>query len=309
MKLFYGLLFLAFMLCSLITADREISGESFRDCAVCPEMILIAEGSFLMGAPDNEPGRYEEEGPVRKVNISRFAAGKFHVTRGEWAAFVKATNRIPVEGCDWSGLPENEAVTASWNHVGFRQDDKHPVVCISWDDAQDYISWLGKKTGFKYRLLTEAEWEYAARAGSTTPYPWGSDASHEFANYGKDTCCTGLALGLDQWAYGTSPVGSFPPNAYGLYDMHGNVMQWVEDCFSGSYIGLPTDGSAYTNSVPLNVEGDLSEMNGKSSCDFRMCRGGDFNNPPAMIRSASRNWAPIQAYRSAGLGFRVAKSL
>jgi formylglycine-generating enzyme required for sulfatase activity len=124
----------------------------------------------------------------------------------------------------------------------------------------------------------------------------------------------GFASGRDKWNYGTSPVGSFPPNAFGLYDMNGNVMQWVEDCFSPTYSGLPTDGSAYTKDVQLKLSGDLAAMNGTSSCAYRICRGGDFGNPPGFIRSAFRNWAPapgatLENYRSSGLGFRVARTL
>ncbi|MEJ7681793.1 MAG: SUMF1/EgtB/PvdO family nonheme iron enzyme [Segetibacter sp.] len=154
--------------------------------------------------------------------------------------------------------------------MGFAQDSSHPVVCINWDDANDYVHWLSKKTGLGYRLLSEAEWEYAARAGTTTTFPWGAAASHEYANYGMDSTYTALKLGRDQWL-GTSPVGSFPPNQFGLYDMNGNIMQWVKDCYSNSYISLPTDGSAYKTEIKLKMTGNnFSWMNGKSSCLFHM---------------------------------------
>lgn len=127
----------------------------------------------------------------------------------------------------------------SWRSLGFPQDDSHPVVCITWYDAQDYVKWLRQKTGGHYRLLSEAEWEYAARAGTTTPYPWGSTASHEYANYGLDSAgFSTLAPGRDQLIK-TSPVGSFPPNSFDLYDMNGNVMQYLEDCFADSYANVP----------------------------------------------------------------------
>ena len=168
-------------------------------------------------------------------------------------------------------------------------------------------------TGKPYRLLSEAEWEYAARAGSSTAFPWENGVTHELANYGADECCSPRASGRDQWL-NSSPVGSFPPNAFGLYDMQGNVMQWVQDCFSATYDGLPVDGSAYESVTTLNLSGDLAVMNGTSSCDYRILRGGDWNNPPDMIRPAARNFAPppggtLKYYKSTGTGFRVARSL
>jgi formylglycine-generating enzyme required for sulfatase activity len=296
----------------VIATDFE-SGKIFRDCADCPEMVVISAGTFTMGAPANEVGRYDEEGPQRRVSIRKFAAGKFDVTKGQWAAFSSATNRATPEGCDYSGLEKKDEATASWRHLGFTQDDNHPVVCVSWADAQDYLRWLSQKTGHKYRLLTEAEWEYAARARTTTTYPWGISASHENANYGSDTCCSGLASGHDQWV-NTSPVGSFPANAFGLYDMQGNVLQWVQDCFASSYSGLPTDGSPFENDVELKMTGDFANMTGTHSCSYRVLRGGDWGDPPRQIRSAFRNFAPppgatLQGYRTSGGGFRVAQTL
>lgn len=292
---------------------------SLRDCDRCPVLVVIPAGNFTMGSPATEAGRYDEEGPQRSVHIGRLAVEKFDVTRGEWAAFASATNRATSGGCTWSSLPGVGPMEpnpkATWQTLGFVQDDAHPVVCVTWDDAQDYAHWLGELTGHKYRLLTEAEWEYAARAGTDTPYPWGVNASHEHANYGADSCCSGEASGLDKWV-GTSPGNAFPPNQFGLYDMNGNVMQWVQDCFapSFSYAGLPADGSAYQEAVTLKLSGDLKIMNGTSSCAHHMLRGGDWGDPPAMIRSAARSFgpppgSPLQNYRSAGVGFRVARVL
>ena len=312
-------------------------GQTLRDC---PDMVVIPAGSFMMGSPPNEPGRFSGEDPLRRVSVRQFAAGKFDVTRGEWAAFAKATNRPAHEGCEYSGFPKEQAAKASWRNLGFPQDDSHPVVCVTWSDTQDYVRWLSQRTGHKYRLLTEAEWEYAARAGTTTPYPWGSTASHEYANYGTEKCCgDGLAVGPDRWVE-TSPVGSFPPNGFGLYDMQGNVLQFVQDCFSPSYAGLAIDGSAYEVDVELKatdqklhdfvvgsctqdvldgennaaklqecVAGFLAELNGTRSCSYRMARGGDWGDPPKEIRSAYRNFGPIQYPGSGGLGFRVARNL
>jgi formylglycine-generating enzyme required for sulfatase activity len=293
-------------------------GETFHDCPGCPEMVVIPAGSFTMGSPANEAGRDDAEGPQRRVSIRQFAAGKFDVTRGQWAAFVSATNRETPWGCAWTGRPGIKPPWAtdpdgSWRNLGFAQDDSHPVVCVTWNDAQDYVRWLSQRTGRKYPLLTEAEWEYAARAGTTTAYPWGSSASHEYANYGADACFSPLASGRDKWV-NTSPVGSFPPNAFGLYDMHGNVLQWVLDCFAGSYAGLPTDGSAYDVDVELKLTGRWAKLSGTRSRSYRMLRGSDWGDPPAMVRSAFRNFGPgpgatLQDYRSGGVGFRVARTL
>jgi formylglycine-generating enzyme required for sulfatase activity len=285
--------------------------QIFRDCPDCPEMVTIPSGTFTIGAPEGEAGRFAEEGPQRHVTIRRFAAGKYDVTRAQWAAFVAATNRKTTAGCMWSPS-EKGTPDASWQKLGFSQDDNHPVVCVSWTDAQDYARWLSTRTGRSYRLLTESEWEYAARAGTKTAFPWGNTASHDFANYGSDHCCgTGLASGHDKWVY-TSPVGSFPPNAFGLYDMNGNVLQWVEDCFSNSYANLPIDGSAYKTQVKLTLTGDLAGMSGTSSCAYHMLRGGDWGDSPALIRSASRNWGPpmgATAPGTGGAGFRIARTL
>lgn len=287
--------------------------KSFRDCPECPEMVAIPAGAFLLGAGADEPAGFIGEGPQLPVKIRPFAAAKFDVTRAEWTSFVEATHRATDEGCGYSLLPQEEKSKASWRHLGFLQDDTHPVVCVTFRDAHDYARWLSDRTGRKYRLLSEAEWEYAARAGTRTAYPWGPSASHEFANYGgDDRPGPGLVQGRDRWE-GTSPVGSFQPNAFGLFDMNGNVMQWTEDCFSNSYPELLRDGSANLIDKPISrMNGNLVFLNGTSSCSYRMLRGGDWGDTPAMIRSAFRNFAPsmkqtLESYRSAGLGIRVAR--
>ena len=145
---------------------------------------------------------------------------------------------------------------------------------MTWKDAQAYVHWLSLRTRHQYRLLTEAEWEYAARAGTTTAYPWGLKGSHEHTNYGAENW-GGLTVGRDHWFY-TSPVGSFASNGFGLYDMHGNVLQWVEDCFAKDYADLPSDSSAYVAVVQLETAGDFAYMNATSSCSYRRLRGGDW---------------------------------
>ena len=315
----------AFVTIPIFAQKKLKTGQTFRDCPTCPEMVVIPAGSFMIGSPENEKWRISKpedgatEGPQRIVHIRQFAAAKFDITKEQWAVFVKETNRIMTGGCSWASLPGDTLQPwelnplANWNHVGFAQDSSHPVVCINWYDANDYVHWLSKKTGFNYRLLSEAEWEYAARGGSSTAYPWGDTASHEYENYG-DSTYTAVVLGRDQWL-GTSPVGSFPPNQFGLYDMNGNVMQWVEDCFSNSYQDLPTDGSAYKKEVVLKMTGRFSFMNEKSSRLYHMVRGGCYGDPPQMTRSAYRNWGNVPGAQvpdlnnSAGLGFRVGRTL
>lgn len=285
---------------------------SFRDCADCPEMVRVPGGTFMMGSPSGEVGRDDMEGPQRSVTIRPFAVGKFHVTRAQWAAFATATRRPTTKGCWWSGRTGYKVdPEGSWRNLGFEQDDTHPIVCVTWQDAQDYLVWLSQRTGYRYRLLTEAEWEYAARAGSKTPFPWGSTATHDHANYGTEDFQP-LAIDTDRWKY-TSPVGSFPPNAFGLYDMSGNALQWVQDCYA-SYDRLTSDGNAYETDIELKTGVPSSYMVGTRSCAYRMARGGDWGDPPRMMRSAFRNYGPgtgatLQDYRSGGLGFRVARDL
>ena len=277
---------------------EDVPDTAFRDCADCPDMVPIPAGRFTMGSPPNEPGRLPSEGPQREVRVTAFAIGRYTVTRGQWGAFAAATHRPDQHGCEWAGFPRGEDARASWRELGFAQDDSHPVVCVSWNDAQAYVRWLSERTGRPYRLPSEAEWEYAARADSVTAYSWGTGASHDRANYGAETCCTGLMSGRDRWLH-TGPVGAFPPNAFGLYDMHGNAWQWVQDCYADDYSTAPVDGAAYD----------------PPGCARRVLRGGTWGDTPAMIRSAFRNWAPPPRwnpeweYRSGGVGFRVARSL
>jgi formylglycine-generating enzyme required for sulfatase activity len=277
-------------------ADAAVPIEEFDDCAAaswCPRMLKIPAGAFSMGSPQGEADRFDDEGPQRKVTVPAFAAGKYDVTRAQYSVFANATHRAAAKDCFFAFSRE-----PSWENPGFPQADDHPVVCVTWADAQDYAAWLSKRTGKRYRLLSEAEWEYAARAGSRTSYYWGAKPSHDQANYGADTPYTPLASGRDKWLY-TSPVGSFPPNAFGLYDMLGNVFQWVQDCHAETYAGLATDGSA----------------NEASGCPIRVARGGVWGDRASVMRSAARNFAPpddktsIAEYRSSGFGFRVARSL
>ena len=285
-----------------------VAPHPFRDCKGCPELIVVPSGTFSMGTPESEVGRFDWDLPPRKVSVRTFALAKFDVTRAEWAAFVSATHRRTQTGCAWTGRMKADEPDphGSWSSLGFVQTSRHPVVCVKWKDAQDYVRWLSQKTAKHYRLPTEAEWEYAARAGAITPFFWGSKASHDSANYGADECCSPSASGRDKWA-GTSPVGAFPPNAFGLFDMAGNVLQMVQDCLSFSNASLPQDGTAFEKDVVLQGEGKLAPFNGEKSCDHRVVRGGDWGDPPAMIRSSFRNVSLGPDYFSGGMGFRVAR--
>ena len=221
-------------------------------CKDCPEMVSIPAGSFMMGSPDSEDDRNEREGPQTKMTIRAFSLGKYPVTRGQFAEFIQATGYKPARRCFAEVSHGKWEVTskANWKNPSFPQTDRDPVVCISVDDMHAYLDWLSAATGKKYRLPSEAEWEYAARAGTTTSRIWGDDPDDacEYANaadrkvkkeYGwKDT------VDCDDGYVYTAPVGKFKPNKFGLYDMMGNARQVVAGCLTGSIADLPTDGSA-----------------------------------------------------------------
>ena len=239
---------------------------TFRDCDECPDMVVVPAGRFRMG--DLSGDGESDERPVHAVTItSPFAVGKYELTFAEWDACVAAS------GC--THRPDDKG----WGR-GTR-----PVINVSWNDVQEYVRWLSRETGKPYRLLSEAEWEYAARAGSTTEYHWGDNIGTNKAN------CDGCG---SQWdVESTAPVGSFETNAFGLYDTAGNVWEWVEDCGHDSYGGAPADGSAW--------------MSG--NCDIRVWRGGSWDGPPRDIRSANR-YMKVSGYRSDNDGgFRVARTL
>jgi formylglycine-generating enzyme required for sulfatase activity/uncharacterized caspase-like protein len=280
------------------TAQTDLTpGTTFRDCDVCPEMVVIPPGSFTMGAPSSEEGRFDAEGPQRRVNIARaFGVGKYEVTRGEFAQFVNETNR-QVSGC-WvrrDGKFQDDA-SKSWRDTGFAQNDNHPVACVNWDDAKAYVAWLSRKSGKSYRLLTEAEWEYAARAGTSTAYYWGESPDCRYANGADEaaktvfTGWTGVVNCADNHVY-TAPVGSFQPNAFGLHDMSGNVLEWTEDCWNANYNGALSDSSARTT----------------GECGQRVLRGGSWDGNPRGLRSAGR-LRGSSGLRNYGGGLRVART-
>ena len=279
--------------------SQSETAETFRDCDVCPRMVVVPAGRFLMGSADDEEGRWRDEGPQLEIGVGvPFALGKFEVTREEFAAFASATGHEPDAGCVyWDSERMHEWY--SWSDPGFTQTDRHPVTCVNWQDATTYASWLSARTGQPYRLPSEAEWEYAARAGTLEPRFWGprSDQACDYANVFDVTSKTSNGFRWDAhecddgFAF-TSPAGGFRPNGYGFHDMLGNVFEWVEACWSDSYGGAPSNGIA-------RLDGD---------CTRRVLRGGSWINHPWQVRSASR-LAYRMTERSPNLGFRVAKSL
>jgi formylglycine-generating enzyme required for sulfatase activity len=288
-----------------VKSDDEVAalknGDVFRDCAktsdVCQDMVVIPAGSFVMGSPDGktpvvglegkpksgsvapaEKGRGGDEGPQHEVSIARFAVAKFDVT---WEAWDRC---VALGGC--SKVPTDQ---------GYGRG-KRPLINVSWDEAKAYIDWLSRLTGKSYRLLTEAKWEYTARAGTQTTYYFGDAAICTFANvadqsYKRAGGVNEIVDCDDQFVF-TSPTDSFPPNRFGLHDMAGNVFQWVQDCYVDSYADAPSDGSAVRD---------------KEGCS-RVLRGGSWGDLPGLARAA-RRIRLIPDVRNGSIGFRVARSL
>jgi formylglycine-generating enzyme required for sulfatase activity len=268
-------------------------------------MIVIPRGTFLMGAPDAEKDRDDSEGPQHRVMIGkRFALGKFELTVAEFAAFADETKYDAGEVCDlWQDGKFDLQKGFNWRKPNFPQTDAHPAPCLSWDDAKAYLAWLSRKTGKAYRLPTEAEWEYAARAGTTTRFHFGEDEK-DYCRHGNGADQTALAdvpgatekgwnalPCRDGYAF-TAPAGTFAPNAFGLHDTHGNVFEWVEDCWNDDFKGAPADGSAW-------LTGD---------CKVRVQRGGAWGYPRDYLRIAVRG-RQGQDYRYINAGVRVAREL
>jgi formylglycine-generating enzyme required for sulfatase activity len=242
----------------------------FRDCTDCPQMVVIPAGEFTMGSPPSEQGA---EAQHRVTIAAPFAVSKFEITFEQWDTCLNEG------GCS-----------------GYRPDDEgwgrgeRPVINVSWQDAQAYANWLSRKTGKPYRLLSESEWEYAARAGTTTPFSHGNSVSPNAANYDGSKDGSGPSEVNRQR---TTPVGSFPANAFGLHDMHGNASEWVQDCWQDEYAaGTPTDGSAW-------LEGN---------CNGRVVRGGSWEDSQVELRSAARTGGNKED-RFYTDGIRIARSL
>jgi formylglycine-generating enzyme required for sulfatase activity len=255
---------------SVLTAEQERvkaakPGSEFKECTNgCPTMIVVPAGKFTMGSPETEKDREKDESPVHEVTIAKpFAVGRTHVTFAEWDVCV-AASACPKASDD-----------------GWGRGDR-PVFQVSWEDARDYVTWLKRMTGKDYRLLSEAEWEYAARAGNQGWWSFGDDE----AQLGDYAWFRENSDGKSQ------PVAKKKPNVFGLYDMHGNVWQWVEDPYHSNYEGAPLDGTVW----------------GQGGDPNRVVRGGSWLSPPLGLRSAGRlGWGPLN--RQIILGFRVARTL
>lgn len=281
-------------------------GRRFRDCPKCPEMMVVPTGSYEMGSPSKreEAGRKPNERPAHQVTLEHpFAVGVYEVTRAEFGRFVEATRYST--GTDCVTYEEGKIERRSgryWGNPGFRQSEQDPVVCVSWEDAQAYVQWLSKETGRAYRLLSEAEWEYVARAGTRTARYWGEGYWAEgFRAWGHCTHANGADASSDLPKYETadcddgytrtSAVGVYGANAFGLHDVLGNVSEWVQDCWHASYHDAPSDGRVWES-------GD---------CSKRVIRGGSWLSPPYEIRSAARSG--IYNIRANMVGFRLARTL
>jgi formylglycine-generating enzyme required for sulfatase activity len=281
---------------------------TFRECPECPEMVVIPAGRFRMGSSAAEKrwaashgvtmAAVADEAPQHEAFVPSFAMGKYDVTRGEYAAFVRETKYLAGDGCGRDSYKWEKRPELTWEHPGFEQTDRDPVVCVSWRDAKAYIAWLNGKVRPKpsasgdgpYRLPSESEWEYAARAGASTRFYWGDD----------DAAASGHAWYKANSGARTHPVGLKPANAFGLYDMVGNVWQWTEDCYLASYSSVPTDGGAAEAGVPD------PRPDGTHQC-MRVDRGASWFFQPWALRSATRERNPDD-YRDAYMGFRVART-
>jgi len=274
MKVFFGLLLTLTVVVSYDCISAEAGrnqptpGQSLKDCPTdCPEMVVIPAGSFTMGSSARELGRQESEEPQHDVTIAKpLAVSKFELTFDEWDA------------CAAHGACAEQVGDGGWGR------GQQPAINVSWDEAKRYLSWLSKLTGKRFRLLSEAEYEYATRAGAKTPYPWGDAIGTNKAN------CIDCGSRWDNRQ--TAPVGSFAPNKFGLYDMVGNEWEWTEDCWHDTYKLAPTDGSAWTT-------GD---------CGVRVLRGGSWGGFHDELRSANRTRSPVGDWARI-IGFRVARTL
>jgi formylglycine-generating enzyme required for sulfatase activity len=257
-------------------------GTTFKDCKDCPQMVVLPAGSFTMGTPEDEVGRQPDEGPLHTVTFAKpFAVSQFQVLAKEMQAWQREAKVTLPDGDERPGR------RCSNGKPSYAQGPDQPAVCISYPEVQAYVAWLSKKTGKHYRMLSEAEREYAARAGSSGPFPFPFDEGKEYS-IAKHANTYGAADGYNY----TSPAGSFPANAFGLYDMHGNVYEWVADCLHDSYVGAPSDGSAWM----------------QGACQDRHIRGNDYSEAPVFSRSGNRNNREPDE-RGDWLGMRVAREL
>ncbi|AZC96966.1 PvdO, pyoverdine responsive serine/threonine kinase (predicted by OlgaV) [Pseudomonas chlororaphis subsp. piscium] len=260
-------------------------GSVFKDCKNCPEMVVLPAGSFVMGTPEDEVGREPDEGPQHTVTFSKaFAMSRFHVTAGELDAYIRETGTRIKDGDERPGR------LCQASKPRYEQGPRQPAVCVDYADVQAYARWLSKKTGQHYRMVSEAEREYAARAGSSGSFPFPFDEEGQY----QITKHANTYGPKDGYSY-SAPVGSYPPNAFGMYDMHGNVYEWVADCWHPDYVGAPADGKAW-----------MEESGGV--CLDAQIRGNDWGEAPVFSRSGNRN-SRKREVRGDWLSFRVVREL
>lgn len=315
-------IFLIFLFFGYIFSPHEVNAQQklIRDCEICPTMVVIESGSFIKGSPETDAGSRDDERPQHQVEINyNFAIGRHEVTRGEYGSFVKSTGHNSIGGC--YGATDNGiqlGIELNWYDPGYPVGDNYPVVCVSWNEAMSYAQWLSKETGENYRLLSESEWEYSARAGTRTIRFWGdSDEGCDYAN-GADLDITpesfleemkgrGTKIVLpEDWVVAdchdgyeySAPVGSFEANDFGVYDILGNVAEWVGDCWDISYKDSPRDGTA-------RLTGD---------CDRPILRGASYYDMPLYLRSANHygfqsNQSENKDTRYINFGFRVLREI
>ena len=282
-----GIVMTALLSLLLVTGCSDDDDSDTNDTltlapGVTMKLVLIPSGTFTMGSPETEKYRSDDEGPQRQVTMSSpFYMGVTEVTRGQFAAFVADSGyKTTAEKEGWAyaydGRNWGKVTGASWRKVGFQQTDTHPVVCVSWDDATAFCTWLKGKTGRSVQLPTESQWEYACRAGTTTRFSFGDsdDDLHKHANYCDRSCTLDLPWKDKDHddGYGfTSPAGSYKANAWGLYDMHGNVWEWCADWYADSY-----------------ANADTRDPKGPAHGSARVLRGGSWNDIPQGCRAAVR---------------------
>ena len=284
-------------------------GTVFRDCIDCPEMVVVPPGEFMMGGTlaehdwftkkyDGDQKHVNREKPRHKVTFKKkFAVGKFEVTRGQYSIFVSATGRSEGDGCDIFVDQNVRNPSGSWRTPSFKQTDGHPVTCVTWNDAAAYVEWLTAHTREQYRLLSEAEFEYVARAGTSSMRFWGDDWENEdgckYSNTADQKFTNpGFAFSCNDGFGNTAPVGKYRANAFGVYDVLGNLWEWTEDCWNETYERAPNDGSSRASGY----------------CKVRVVRGGSWNTEVPWVRSAAR-WYYSVDRRSYTGGFRVARTL
>ncbi len=306
----------SFVFSALLFAAPQALGQSQpaadpRDCAVCPELAVVPPGQFTMGSPPDaaelEAGRGES--PAVTLSFARpFLISRREITVGEFRRFVDATDAKAVAGCRvWSGGQWIQDHDRSWRDPGFATPprDDEPVVCINWDDARAYAAWLAKESGKRYRLPSEAEWEYVARGGTSFPRYWGERDSREdlvlslACDYANVYDASAVDAQHFSWpnarcsdrAPALAPVAQYKPNAFGVFDVIGNAREWVMDCFTASYAGRPQDARAWT---------------WQGGCELKGVRGGSWASRPRDARAPARG-AELATHRQSDLGFRVAR--